>query len=133
MGILDQAKGMLGGGQGSGVQGVLVQQLTGLLSKPGGLSNLTQSFQQQGLGDVLQSWFGSGENKPISPSQVEQVLGRNKVDSMAQKAGVSTADAKSELSGIMPKIMDRLSPDGQVPDEGQIGSRLSSLKGMFGK
>ena len=83
MGLLDQIGGAVGGalgGQGKGgVQAVLLQQLIAMLSKPGALSNLTQSFQSAGLGNILQSWIGTGQNLPISADQVRKVLGSGTV------------------------------------------------------
>ena len=60
------------------------------LSKPGALNNLTASFQQAGLGNILQSWLGSGQNLPISPSQVQQVLGSDALGQIAKKANIGS-------------------------------------------
>ena len=79
MGALDQLGGALGGalgqGKNAGVSAVLLQQLIAMLSKPGALANLTSAFQGAGLGNVLHSWVGTGQNLPISADQVTKVLG----------------------------------------------------------
>ncbi len=132
MGILDQVTDKLGGGKGGGIQAVLLQQLVGYLSKPGALGNLAQSFQSNGLGNVLQSWIGTGQNLPISASQVQQVLGNDVVSDMAGKAGLDVPETADALSGMLPQVVDKLSPDGKEPSSNQLGGLLSSVGKMFG-
>ena len=92
MGVLDQFGGavgsVLGQGKGAGVSAVLLQQLIAMLSKPGALGELTSKFQSAGLGNILQSWIGSGQNLPISADQVSKVLGAGTVADLAKKAGI---------------------------------------------
>lgn len=136
MGLLDQIGGAVGGvlGQGGkgGINAILVQQLIGLLSKPGALGNLTSAFQNAGLGEVLQSWLGSGQNLPISGEQVKQVLGSGTVAELAQKAGIAEPEASNALTGLLPQVIDKLSPGGSLPSQGELGGMLSSLGKMFG-
>src|SRR5215510_6175566 len=102
MGLLDQIVGAaLGRGgapggapqsdapQTSGVSAGLLQQVIGMLGQPGALSNLTAAFQKQGMGNIVQSWIGTGQNLPVSPSQLQQVLGSGTIDNIAQKVGIS--------------------------------------------
>lgn len=132
MGILDQVKGAIGGAQGGGVKAILAQQVISMLSKPGALGKLTESFQQNGLGNILQSWLGSGQNLPISGAQVQQVLGNDNVNEMAKKAGVDASEASNQLSELLPDVVDKASPDGKAPDENQFSGMLSSVGKMFG-
>ena len=133
MGILDQVTGALrGGSKGSGVQGLLMQQLVSYLCRPGALANLTSSFSQHGLTNVLESWLGSGQNLPISPSQVQQVLGADVVSDMANKVGLDTMATSEALSRLLPKVVDKITPDGQQPAPDELGDRLSSLGKLFG-
>ena len=97
MGILDQVTGALSGGKG-GTQAILLQQVIGMLGKPGAIGNLSSAFQQQGLGNIMQSWLSTGQNLPISASQVQKVLGDSTLTDMAKKAGISTPDAANALS-----------------------------------
>lgn len=136
MGLLDQIGGAVGGmlGQGGkgGVNGILVQQLIAMLSKPGALSNLTSAFQGAGLGNVLQSWLGNGQNLPISGDQVKQVLGSGTVADLAKSAGIGESDASNALAGLLPQVIDKLSPGGNLPAQGDLGGALASLGKMFG-
>jgi uncharacterized protein YidB (DUF937 family) len=73
---------------------------------------------------VLESWqspgLEPGENKLISPEQIKQVLGSEKLHQLAQKAGVSEENASKFLGQILPGIIDKLTPQGKVPDEDVI-------------
>jgi uncharacterized protein YidB (DUF937 family) len=136
MGLLDQVGGALGGALsgagGGGTKAILLQQLVAMLSKPGALQNLTGAFQNAGLGNILQSWLGSGANLPIDASQITKVLGAGTVGDLAQKAGISEGETASTLSSLLPQVIDKISPGGSAPSEGQLGGMLSSLGKMLG-
>jgi uncharacterized protein YidB (DUF937 family) len=133
MSLLDQVTGALGGGKGGGgVQAVLLQQLISMLSQPGALAKLTDAFQSAGLGSVLESWLGKGQNLPISALQVTQVLGNNTIAEMAKKAGIGAPDAANALSGLLPQVIDKISPGGAAPGAGELGGLLSSVGKLFG-
>jgi len=83
-----------------------------LSSQQGGLSGLAQTFQQKGLGDLVSSWIGTGQNLPISADQIQQVLGNEQIQAFAQKMGISTSEAGSNLAEFLPGVVDKLTPDG---------------------
>lgn len=93
----------------------------------GGLGGILSSLQSGGLGDTVSSWLGSGSNEAISPKQLESALGSEKVSEFASKAGVSTSEAGSMLAGLLPSIVDKLSPDGKLPDAKGLAQALSGL------
>lgn len=136
MGLLDQVTGALGGAlggaKGGGVNAILLQQLASMLSKPGALNNLTSAFQQNGLGDILQSWIGTGQNLPISGEQVQQVLGTGTLGEIAQKAGIGAPEAATKLSGLLPQVVDKISPDGKAPGANDLGGLLASVGKLLG-
>ena len=133
MGILDQAIGALGGASGGGAKAILMQQVIAYLSKPGALNNLTASFQQAGLGNILQSWLGSGQNLPISPSQVQQVLGSDALGQIAKKANIGEQDAASQLSSLLPQVIDKIFSDrGTAPSSDALGGLLGSVGKLLG-
>lgn len=135
MGLLDQISGAVGGmlgqgqagGQHSGASSGLLQQLIGMLATPGALSNITRGFQGAGLDNVLQSWVGTGKNLPISGDQVKQVLGSGNVADLGVRAGLNENDASNALAGMLPQVIDKLTPDGKLPSEGDMGSVLGKL------
>lgn len=132
MGLFDQVVGALAGGQ-SRLLPVVMQ----LINNPqtGGLAGLIQSFQQGGLGEIVNSWVASGENLPISAEQIQSVLGSSVLQDIAGKLGISQAQASGGLAQMLPQLIDSLTPDGQLPHGGDILSQgLDMLKkgGLFG-
>lgn len=133
MGLLDQVGGALGGALGQGgVKAMLLQQLVAMLSKPGALQQLMGAFKGAGLENILQSWVGTGQNLPISGDQVKQVLGSGKVAELAQHAGVGESEASNVLASILPQVIDKITPSGNVPAQGELGNLMGSLGKLFG-
>lgn len=136
MGVLDQfgdaVGSVLGQGKGAGVSAVLLQQLIAMLSKPGALSELTSKFQSAGLGNVLQSWIGAGQNLPISADQITKVLGSGTVAELAKKAGIGESETTSALASLLPQVIDKVSPGGNVPAQHDLGGALASLGKLLG-
>lgn len=136
MGLLDElackASGMLGGAQGGEEQGLL-GAVMGMLSggQGGGLSDLVQNFKDKGLGDIVSSWISTGQNLPISADQIKAGLGSETIQNLAAKVGVSPDDLSAQLSQFLPGFIDKLTPDGTVP-EGLREKGLEFLKGKLG-
>ncbi len=132
MGLLDSiANQVLGSlsASGEGRHADVVNEIGAFIQQQGGLENLVNTFHQRGLGSVVSSWVGSGQNLPISASQLSSVLGNAQVQAMAQKLGFSPQDMSSHLAEILPQVIDRLTPGGVVPQGGGLASALSMLKG----
>jgi len=83
----------------------------------GGLNGLLQSFQDKGLGETVSSWIGTGENLPISPDQIQSVLGSETMQNLASKFGISSEVVSSLLAQQLPTAVDKLTPDGTLPEE----------------
>lgn len=139
MGLLDSITGMLGGGggqaaaAGGGGQAALLQAVMGMLNhgQGAGLGNLAAAFQQGGLGHIFDSWVSNGANQPVSPAQVTQVLGQGQIAQIAQQTGMAHGDVASALSQLLPQIVNHVTPQGQLPQSGQLGGLLSSLAGKL--
>ena len=86
----------------------------------GGLAGLVQQFQQNGHGDTINSWIGSGQNQPITPDQLHQALGPDAVSNLSQLTGVASNDLIPELARVLPGIVDKLTPQGRVPDHAEM-------------
>lgn len=129
MGLLDGLLGSLGGGAGGGDA---LGALTGLLGgQAGGLGGLVQAFEHGGLGEVAQSWVSSGANLPISPEQIQSVLGSGPIADFAHKMGIDPQTAAAQISQMLPGVIDHLTPGGQLPSGGlgAITDLLGKLKG----
>ena len=103
-----------------------------LNNQPGGLSGLLQQFHDKGLGGLVTSWVSTGQNLPISADQIQHVLGSEQVKELAAKAGLSPEVASSHLAEFLPMLIDKLTPNGQVPQASSslLESGLSMLKGL---
>ena len=95
----------------------------------GGLGSVLGALQSKGLGDVVSSWVGTGANKSISPEQVQSALGNEKLAQFAKQAGVSGSEASAALAGMLPGLVDKLSPDGKLPDTKGIQSMIGQFLG----
>ena len=154
MSLLDSVLGsVLGGNNNSGnnslqgalLQAVITQMLGGLLGSllgggaqaqqqagtqmAGGLGNLTDMLSQLGLGDQVKSWVGTGENLPVTAEQIQNSLGQNgTLGQIASQAGVSETEAAGGLAELLPGLINKLTPNGQI-DANDITSILGSLLG----
>ena len=138
-GLADVLGGLLGTGPGgaqpggAGGLGALLPVIIGMLAnngQGGGLGGLMEKFNQAGLGDVLGSWIGTGQNAPISGEQLGEVLGGDAMGELAAQLGMSQGDAAGQLAQVLPGLIDQLTPQGAAP-EGGFGN-AGDLMGMFG-
>lgn len=131
-GVLGSLGGQQGGQQaGGGMNAALISAVVGMLangSAQGGLGGLLQQFQKSGLGDEAASWVGTGQNQPISPDQISNVLGGDTIGALAQQLGLGHGDVAGQLSQILPQVVDQLTPHGQAPQGG-----LGDIAGILGQ
>lgn len=134
MGLLDslenQELGNVLGGSSNPLASGLLQMIQ---TQPGGLQGLVQSFHDKGLGGIASSWVGSGANSPITAEQVHQVLGSDQVKALAAKAGINPDTAGSVIAQLLPTLVDKLTPNGSVPDHSNVLAMASSMLQSFEK
>ncbi len=147
MGLLDSVLGAMNGQTqspegGGGIASILsvvssnpqiMEVVTSMLSNDGahgGLDGLIAKFQQAGMGDVIKSWVGTGQNQAITGDQLSNVLGSDALSGMAAKMGLNPGDLASQLSSVLPGLIDKLTPQGQLPSAG-VGSG-ADLMGALG-
>jgi uncharacterized protein YidB (DUF937 family) len=138
--LIGQVAGALtsGGASGAGGQaGGVVAIVTQLLTDPqrGGLQGLIQAFDQQGLGQVVASWVGTGQNLPVSGEQLSAVLGSDKLQGLAQQFGLNPQELTGQLAQWLPQAVDHLTPQGQLPasEALQPEALQGGLGGLLGK
>jgi OmpA-OmpF porin, OOP family len=114
--------------------GGLLSSLLGLIANPanGGFGGFIGRFKNAGLGDLVNSWITTGDNTPISNEQLESALGEDTINSVAEQSGVDKATAASALGYMTPHVVDALTPDGEVPDEASLLSKLGGFLGGIG-
>ena len=109
--------GSVGQSTSTGTQPTSDQGAGGLL---GGLGGLLNKLQQGGLGNVTNSWVGSGQNQPVSPSQLGSALGPNIVKTISQMSGISEDELTKQLSQVLPGVVDKLTPNGRLPTVAEL-------------
>ena len=124
MSILDAVEGMLGGSGGAGGAASAVLEM--LQNHPGGASGVADQLNAGGLGHLVQSWAGEGENKSISADQIQSVLGNEHIAAVANRLGISPEDASAKIAEFLPVVMAGISKEGQIPG---AGTDLVSMAG----
>jgi uncharacterized protein YidB (DUF937 family) len=88
----------------------------------GGLRDLVNGFKESGHGDVADSWVGTGPNKTIAPSQLEQALGPDVLEVLSRQTGLSREELLSRLSKNLPEAVDRYTPEGRLPTPAEVSA-----------
>ncbi len=120
-----------GGSNGGGLGDVLKGGLGGLLAGgaagsvlSGGLGDLLKQFQQAGHGDAANSWVSNGPNKSISPGDLANALGGDRINNLAEQTGLSTDELIKGLSQMLPDVVNHLTPDGRLPTPSELSNRI---------
>jgi len=81
-------------------------------------------LQKGGLGDVANSWVGSGQNQPVSPKQLNPAVGSDIIKALSQRSGLSEEELTKQLSQILPGVVDKLTPAGRLPTLAELSETL---------
>jgi uncharacterized protein YidB (DUF937 family) len=81
-----------------------------------GLQDIVDQFSKRGHAEEAQSWVGSGPNREIPSGSLEQALGADTVDALAKQTGLSREEILSRLSAVLPNAVDKMTPNGRLPD-----------------
>jgi uncharacterized protein YidB (DUF937 family) len=129
-GMLGSIFGGSSGNAGGGLGGLLNGPLGGLLAGgaagsvlSGGLGDLLKQFQQNGHGEVANSWVGPGPNKQIAPNDLATALGADQIDQLTAHTGMSRDALLQDLSQELPDAVNEFTPHGRVPTEEEATSR----------
>lgn len=117
-----------------GSKNKLVDSVAGMLddnSSLGGLDGVLNRFRDKGMADKADSWVSDGENKPLTPREVEDALGEDKVERLAKKSGVSHDEAASGIASMLPDFVDKLTPGGRKLDGGALQDTLTQVRKKF--
>lgn len=132
----------LGANGADGVDGSQISEMLGGLLGSGDkpdLGGLLSSLQSGGAAEAVSSWLGSGENQSLDTGVLSQALDGDKLSGMASKLGVEQNDLLGGLSDIIPQLMDKASPNGELLDVGDLlkglqgGGGAGGIMGMVGK
>ncbi|ESY19255.1 MULTISPECIES: YidB family protein [unclassified Mesorhizobium] len=92
----------------------------------GGLGGLLDKLKNAGQGNVADSWVGTGQNQPINANDLGKAIGPQVIREIAQRTGLDEQELLKQLSTALPGIVDRLTPNGQVPQQHQVASAFNS-------
>ena len=106
-GLLTQLKSSLGGAGAGGLLG-------------SGLGELLDRFKQSGQGETAESWIKTGPNKPCTPSQLEQAIGPEVLDTLSKHTGLTREELVSRLCRELPNAVDKYTPQGRLPTEAEL-------------
>ena len=127
-GLIGQLAGQLGGGNNK-LLGAVAKLIGG--HNVGGLSGLAQLFAQRGHGDTVNSWISRDQNRDITTPQLQEVLGQERIREVANNAGVTETEAADGLASVLPQLVDKLTPDGKLPETSASNGMLSQLASQF--
>ena len=123
--------GLLGGEGGIdlGKMSAMLAPIMALVQQQGGLQGLLEKLQSSGLGDQVNSWVSAGQNAAANPSQITEALGVDKITSVAESAGLSPDQLAEQMSSALPSLVDKLSPNGQLPSADQLQGMIQNMPG----
>jgi uncharacterized protein YidB (DUF937 family) len=121
------------GGQ-NGASGGLssIMKLFGGDGSGAGLHNMASKLTSNGMGQQLQSWIGKGQNQPVTGEQIRQVVDPAKLNQLAEQAHISPEEASDQVAQVLPQMVDKATPEGQMPSADQMQQGLGRLKQMMG-
>lgn len=122
--------GSLGVGAEAGKGGWLASAIS-LVQQGGGLDGVLDRFRQSGMAEQVESWISTGPNLGITSEQVQEIFGAEAIGGVASKLGVSVGQAGTALAQFIPEMVNRLTPDGRVPENHRdlIAEGLAKVRG----
>jgi len=130
MGLFDDVLAMAGmGGAAQRQHAGTLSMIMDFINSPqvGGIAGLQQMFEQKGLGGIVSSWIGTGQNLPISADQLHNVLQGSALQDLAAKSGMDTSQLAGLFATLLPHVVDKLTPNGQVPDASALAQMMKGL------
>lgn len=119
---------------GGGLGDILGQVLGGGNSSGagGGLGGLLEQMQKAGFGNQARSWVGTDQNIPISPDAMGEIFGKDGLEEIARRAGLTREQTCEGLSQLLPEVVDRVTPGGHEPDLDQLVRSVDALRQRMG-
>lgn len=121
-----------GRAQGGGGLGDILGQVLGGAAAGGGLGALIEQMGRAGFGDQARSWVGRGENQGLPSGALEQIFGAGGLAEIARQAGLTQEETSQGLAQLMPEVVDRMTPNGEVPREDDLLASVDDLARRLG-
>ena len=87
------------------------------VQRNGGVGGVLERFRQKGLASHADSWVSAGANEPLRAEDADEVIGGEEISRVAHALGVPEREVSLGFAEIMPEMVDKLSPGGQIPPE----------------
>ena len=97
-----------------------------------GLPALLDRFRDNGFDDAARSWVSQGPNFTLTPEDIIRVFGPPQVEALAREANVGAREAATEMAALLPQLVDKLTPQGHLPDEKTLAGYFEQLKAKIG-
>ncbi|MFA6238931.1 MAG: YidB family protein [Bacteriovorax sp.] len=101
-----------------------------LINECDGLDGLVEKFNASGFGDTIATWLSPGLNRPVTTEQIQKILGPTLIHRLSIKFGLDTNLIASQLAAQLPKYIDKLTPDGQIPTMDQVHTKMDEWKNI---
>ena len=136
-GLGDLLGGILGGGSGGGspdsgglggnpMLKMLLPLVASLLMN-GGLQKILGRLQQSGKGSTGQSWVSAGPNEPVDGADIRAALDEQELADIAQQLGVSEDEAADAVALVLPDVVDKATPAGELPEDDELDQTFGRL------
>lgn len=131
MGILDNLTGSSGSETRTGSSDIISTVLNMISgNQHGGLGGIINSFNEKGLGGLISSWIGKGENQQPSDDDIRRGFGEERINEISKQTGKPPDTVVSILKNQLPQVVDKLTPDGNVPDDNLLQKGINMLKNL---
>jgi uncharacterized protein YidB (DUF937 family) len=121
----------LGGQKGEAGGLASIMKLFGGNGNGGGLQGMASKLTSSGLGEQVQSWIGHGQNKPVTGEQIRKAADPTMLNQLAQQAHISPEEASNQVAQVLPQMVDKATPEGQMPSGNPFAQGMDKLKGMM--
>jgi uncharacterized protein YidB (DUF937 family) len=122
---------MLGGQKGEAGGLASIMKLFGGNGNSGSMQGMMSQLNSNGMTEQVQSWIGQGKNQPVSGEQIRQAVDPAMLNQLAEQAHISPEEASNQVAQVLPQMVDKATPQGQMPSGDPFSQGLNSLKQMF--
>ena len=137
MGILDSILNEVTNASSKGSSNDSISNIAKVLMSSNNSSNersgtaldlIMQGMKNQGLQDKLSSWIGTGSNESISENEITNVLGEEMIGKLSKETNLDNEELVKQLTAILPVVVDKLTPEGQLEEGGILSIGINLLK-----
>lgn len=104
--------GVLGGITSAGITALVNE----VVQQNGGVQGIVSKFEQGGLSNIVKSWVSTGQNQPVSASQINQVFSSDMIRNLAGKLGIPEEQIANKIAECLPAAIDQMTPNGVVTE-----------------